>query len=536
MSKLYSLASALGISPRFRDTLGNEHVASEATIRTLVRATGTRIDTEDEISESLQRLSSDPFQGSGIPVATSGVVKLSLDGPFDWQLRLEDGTEREGYTDGKLRLNGLPIGLHELTVTSSEGSWTTPLPSAPKSAPLLGELTTTQRGWGVAAPVYGLEGPCGIGTYAALGRLASGLGSMGASYLLGNPLHALFPTAPSAYSPYSPSHRRFFNIAHIDPTAAPEFQTSETAQALLENAVHASPEADLVDYPASARTQGPILDALFARFDLLPSAHPRRLDFERWRADRGVSLERYALYEALAEQHGAFWSAWPTELKDSSGIELTATLTRAAYKHAWYQWLTETQLADAQQSAKTGGMALGLMLDLAVGVRADGAEAWAEPDNLANGVSIGAPPDDFNPSGQNWALAPLNPRAMRRGGLHAFAETLRASMRYAGALRIDHILGLNRNFWIANDTGEGTYIQFPQQALFAVLAIEAHRNQCIVIGEDLGNVPEGFRNQMDANGLYGCRLLYFQRSESGAFADPKNYAPKTVASIGSHDL
>ena len=181
-------------------------------------------------------------------------------------------------------------------------------------------------------------------------------------------------------------------------------------------------------------------------------------------------------------------------------------------------------------------LAFGMMLDLAVGVRADGAETWAAPSNFARDVSIGAPPDGFNPHGQNWALAPLNPLAMRADGLRAFAETLRASMRHAGALRIDHILGLSRNFWIADDTGEGAYIRFPQEALFAVVAIEAERNRCLVVGEDLGNVPPGFREKMADSGLYGCRLLYFHRTKTGGFTDPKDYEPATVASIGSHDL
>ena len=272
------------------------------------------------------------------------------------------------------------------------------------------------------------------------------------------------------------------------------------------------------------------------RFDKLPPEHPRRQAFDTWRRERGVALDRYATYEALAEIHGPFWTRWPAGLRDIGALMPDAERDRRAVKHAYFQWLAETQLANAQRRATAGGMAFGLMLDLAVGVRADGAEVWAERTNFASGVSIGAPPDGFNPVGQNWALAPLNPAAMRSGGLRAFAGTLRASMRHAGALRIDHVLGLRRNFWIAEETGEGTYIRFPQDALFAVIRIEAHRNRCLVVGEDLGNVPEGFRDEMSESGLYGCRLLYFQRTPSGAFVDPVEYASDTMASIGSHDL
>lgn len=534
ISPLHALAAELGISAQFRDTLGNNHTASDATVRALVHATGVEAGSSADISASLAALKADPLQE--IPVARDGAVNLPLTGPVNWRVTLEDGGVREGRADGTVRITALPVGLHEFTITSSGGTWTTPLPSPPAAAPSAKRLTGTARHWGMAAPVYALPGPCGVGTYTDLGDLASGLGRMGAAYTLINPVHALFPGASEAYSPYSPSHRSFLSIAHIDPASVPEFDASPQAQALFSRAASRRTDNDLVDYSASADTLLPLLEALFDQFEALEPEHPRRQAFETWRRDRGEPLERYAIYEALAERHGPFWTKWPLHLRDVSAFQPDRSLNRAATKHAYFQWLAESQLADAQAKAKAGGMALGLMLDLAVGIRADGAETWAEPGNVAHGVSIGAPPDAFNPSGQNWALAPLNPLAMRSGGLRAFAETLRASMRHAGALRIDHVLGLRRNFWIADETGEGAYIRFPQDALFAVLAIEAERNRCLVVGEDLGNVPMGFRDEMAANGLYGCRLLYFQRTSSGGLIDPADYKPATVASIGSHDL
>lgn len=533
-SPLHALAAEIGISARFRDTLRNEHVASAGTVRALIRATGIAADSDAEIADVLAALKADPLRK--IPVASSGKVDVPVPRAVEWQIELEDGSVREGRADETLRVAGLPVGLHRLTLTSSEGTWTAPLPSPPGAAPSAEHLTRRARHWGIAAPVYGLPVACGVGTYGDLGDIASGLGGLGSSYVLVNPVHALFPGAPESYSPYSPSHRGFFNTLHVDPTRVPEFAEAPEAQRLFGSAATRQPESDLIDYVAASAVQRPMLDALFDGFDALPSEHPRRQAFESWRRERGEPLERYATYEALAERHGPFWTGWPTELRDSSALKPDSTLDRATTKHAYFQWLAESQLADAQVRAQAGGMALGLMLDLAVGVRADGAETWAEPGNVAKGVSIGAPPDGFNPSGQNWALAPLNPLAMRAGGLDMFAQTLGASMRNAGALRIDHVLGLRRNFWIADETGEGAYIRFPQDALFAVLAIEAERNRCLVVGEDLGNVPDGFRDEMAANGLYGCRLLYFHRTASGAFTDPADYAPATVASIGSHDL
>lgn len=533
-SPLHALAAELGISAQFRDTLGNEHTASDATVRTLVQATGIAAANDADISAALAALKADPFRE--IPVARAGSIALPLAGPVAWRVALEDGSFREGRAGETLRITGLPVGLHELTIETPSGDRTVPLPSPPVAAPSATDLTGTAQHWGVAVPVYALPGACGMGTYTDLGDLASGLGGMGASYALINPVHALFPGAPDAYSPYSPSHRGFFNTAHIDPACVPEFAMSARARALFSHAESRKTDGDLIDYVAASRVLRPVLDALFDTFDDLAPDHPRSLAFGVWRRERGEPLERYAIYEALAERHGPFWTSWPGHLRDVHALAPDPALDRMACKHAYFQWLAGSQLADAQSRARANGMTMGLMLDLAVGVRADGAETWAEPGNTARGVSIGAPPDGFNPSGQNWALAPLNPLAMRSGGLRAFAGTLRASMRHAGALRIDHVLGLRRNFWIADDTGEGAYIRFPQEALFAVLAIEAQRNRCLVVGEDLGNVPEGFRDEMAANGLYGCRLLYFHRTATGAFTDPADYEPGTVASIGSHDL
>ncbi len=524
-SALHALATHHGIATTYRDTLSRTQEVSDETLWAVLRAIG--VDTRSAATP-------DTAQPNTIPVAHAGTLDLPFPEATEWSVTLEDGTLQEGRCEGQLSITDLPVGLHELSVSTASGTWRSPLPAPPPRAPSVTEMTGNARHWGIAAPVYGLEGPCGLGTYKALGDLAAVTGSLGASYVLINPVHALSPQMPEAFSPYSPSHRRFFNISHIDPAAVPEFAVSTQARQLLQASPHLQPGA-VIDYPAAAQALLPVLSALYNAFADLAADHPRRLAFRAWRIERGAALERFALFEALSDRHGPSWTSWPSNLQDPDRITPDRDLENAAERHAYLQWLAETQLAEAQAKAQRGSMALGLMLDLAVGVRGDGAEVWAEPENFARGVSIGAPPDGFNPNGQNWALAPLNPSRMRTGGLTAFAETLRASMRHAGALRIDHVLGLRRNFWIADETGEGTYIAFPQEAMFAVAAIEAHRNQCLVIGEDLGNVPAGFRNELAEGGIYGCRLLYFQRAKSGAFDPPQNYKSGTMASIGSHD-
>jgi 4-alpha-glucanotransferase len=200
------------------------------------------------------------------------------------------------------------------------------------------------------------------------------------------------------------------------------------------------------------------------------------------------------------------------------------------------QFLAEEQLVAARGRARAAGMGLGLVADLAVGVRPDGAEVWAEPATFSRGVSLGAPPDAFNPAGQNWQLAPFRPDALRRDGFRSFAETLRAALRWAGAVRIDHILGFARTYWTPDGGHEGAYVRFPRDELMAVTAIEAHRARALAIGEDLGNVPGGLREAMGARGILGCRLVMFERGAQGAFRPPHDYAEAAVAAFGSHDL
>jgi (1->4)-alpha-D-glucan 1-alpha-D-glucosylmutase len=203
--------------------------------------------------------------------------------------------------------------------------------------------------------------------------------------------------------------------------------------------------------------------------------------------------------------------------------------------HKYLQWLASEQLDAAQSRARAAGMGLGLVADLAVGVSPDGAETWGERGLFARGVALGAPPDAFNSAGQNWHLAPFRPDALRRDTYRAFSSTLAQSMRWSGALRIDHMVGFRRGYWIPDGHRTGAYVQYPVDEMLAVAAIEGHRQRCLVIGEDLGNVPAGLRDRMDAIGILGCRLIYFERERNGPFTPPKAYRYSTAASIGSHD-
>jgi len=532
MSPLHRLAAAYGITGTFHDVTGRHHHASDETLAAMLAAMGQPMDGDAAMAEAAavaERAAPD------VLVAEAGRLTLPLARATPWQLIRDDGSRAEGRASGALDLTGLPVGTHRLALGSGAAAREITVLAPPARAPSVRELTGRARIWGLAAPVYGLIGPrdLGLGTYRDLGDLAAKAAALGADYLAINPVHALFPGDPASCSPYSPSHRRHLNTAHIDPRAVPEYRPAMEPLDL-------APAAPLIDYPAHAARHRPMLEALFEAFEALAADHPRRRAFAAWRAAKGPGLERFALYHALAEWHGAYWPDWPAAMHDPDGgavAEAATTLARRIRCHAYWQWLAEDQLSAAQRRARGRGMALGLMTDLAVGVRPDGAETWASPGLFVRDVSVGAPPDAFNAHGQDWGLAPLNPLALATGpGIAAFQEMLRANMRAAGALRIDHVLGLRRNYWVARQTGQGAYVRFPEDILLAATAIEAHRARCLVIGEDLGNVPDGLRERLDRAGIHGCRLMIFERGPDGAYAAPDAYTEAAMASIGSHDL
>ena len=362
-------------------------------------------------------------------------------------------------------------------------------------------------------PLYGLK-PGGLGDYADLAVAAGALsGSRRAGFLGVNPVHAGFPEDPVAYSPYSPSHRRRLNIAHIP--------TSGTDPA---------PNC-LVDYPAEILAKKAALKRAF------DSATPEPAS-DRFFEQEGEALRRFAIHQALSEAFGPYWSKWPKSYHSPSSAEVSrfaAQNADAVRFHAWLQFTAERHMGEAAQAAS--GMALGLYLDLAVGTHPEGAETWAEPASFARGMSLGAPPDAFSPSGQAWGLAPILPRQLEVQAFRPLSETLAKQLAFAGLLRIDHALGFERAFWVP-DGLPGAYVNMPRDAMLAVARIEAHRAGATIIGEDLGNVPRGLRAAMARSGLLGCRVAMFERDWKGdrSFTRAENYPPRAIASFNTHDL
>jgi 4-alpha-glucanotransferase len=534
---LQALAEALGILPEWHDISGQHHITTPETQRALLSAMGITADSEAEAAEALaaheaqlaaRRLPAELVVTAGttarIPIATAA----------EWHLELEDGGSDSGRAEGAIELTP-PAGLHRLHI----GEEVCLVIAAPAEAPGIEDVLGRPRAWGVTAALYGLRSVrnLGIGDYADLANTARQLAGLGADFLGINPLHAR-GAACSGISPYTPSCRTAFEPRHIAVDAVLGFRQCDVAQALLrDNAARLATarNSDLVDYATSDAIGGDVLRGLFADFER--SAGPVVDAFKTWRNGPGRALEWYALFEAISLRHGEDWHRWPAPLQQFGSpavLSFAATNGKEVRYHAWLQWLAQRQLATAQQAAKNAGMSLGLYLDIAVGVRPGGADTWSAPACFAEGVSLGAPPDAFNPAGQNWALAPFNPVGLRAAAYRPFIEMLRAAMSHAGLLRIDHILGLRRSFWVPEGDIPGGYVTYPLEPLLALIRLEARRSGCVVVGEDLGSVPPGLRDRLAEAGLLGCAVMQFEK-DGHRFRAPKDYRPATLASLGTHD-
>jgi len=413
----------------------------------------------------------------------------------EWQLAYEDGLEIEGRGP----LPSLPLGRHRVQV-GGRHIW---LLSAPHALPL------PERCWGMTLPLYGLRGAerGGLSDYSDLGAAVDALAEVGASFVGLNPVHAGFGADPFHISPYSPSHRRRLSTQYIP-------VSSDNAGA-----------GGLVDYNASLPARQVELEAAYADYD-------DDGGFAGFLA-RSNGLTEFVTYETLAEIHGPNWNTWPAVFRQPGTAETRAFAQEHNARlrfHAWLQFRAKRELLAAGERARDAGMRHGLYLDLAVGTHPHGAETWADRESFAEGVSLGAPPDAFAEDGQTWGLAPFNPRTLIETGFKVLAETLRWQMRFAGMLRVDHILGFERAFWVPEGL-PGTYVQMPRDAMLAVLRIEAARAGCVVVGEDLGNVPDGLRWELAERAILGCEVALFEPHRAA-----EHYREQALASFGTHDL
>jgi 4-alpha-glucanotransferase len=540
------LAARFGVINSYRDYDGNEMAAPVKTKRMLLSAMGIHPATESEaasILASLEAADAEMRTAREHIVACRATSSIPLKGQCDWRLIDENGQEiGTGIASGKIDLPALESGVYQVSLTDGSGSENTTLIAAPPCAPSAKDITGSKRLWGVTAALYGLRSGrnSGIGNFSDLGEAAEALGRNGAQFLGINPVHALGIADRETISPYSPTSRAYYNIAHIAFEDIAELEGSVRLRRFLnENALELKKlrEAELVDYAALLPIRDFVLKELYAIYaEIAPELGGNR-EFVEFVAASGDGLRTFGLYETLSETFGPDSRKWPAEYQSPDSREVRAFLRTHEKRigfHCWLQWIADRQLAAAQSRAKASGMSIGLYLDVSVGSRPGGAESWANPSAVAVGVSLGAPPDAFSPQGQNWNLSPFSPEGLRRSRYQPFISMLRSAMRHAGMVRIDHVLGLSRSFWIPAAGEQGGYVRYPLEAMLAIVAIEAERNRTVVIGEDLGLVAPEFREKLQTGGLYGCAVMQFERHD-GRFRDPVKWRETSMGSFGTHD-
>ena len=563
------LASAAGIAAEWFDIAGNRTIVSPETKIALLSALGREAASEAEARESLTRVI-DETQRRRLPfslvlrlgepaVAPLRDMPKSADARIEredgeaaeWGVEASDGARRD-LPDGRsvserpIALPTLAIGRYRLIVDGVECALTIAPPEAhgPKGA--------LSKRFGVAAQLYALrrigeDRDQGIGDFSALALAGEKAGSAGAAYCGVSPLHMLFPNERDRASPYYPSDRRFLDPIYIDAlddAGLPRDEALSGALAAMTSAFAAASATKYVKYDVVWRAKRPALEAwsaAFARARAARSGDPLVADYSRFVASGGEALRRFAAFQAIAEgEAGANWRLWPQDLRDgeAKAIEDAIERHREAFEFAlFYQWLADRQLGRAAERARKGGLEIGFYRDLAVGAAPDGAESWAHAAELAQGVTIGAPPDPFSVQGQNWSLPALNPFAGARNGWASLNAIYRANMRHAGMLRIDHAMGLQRLFLIPEGASpaEGAYLSYPLDDLLGHIALESQHAQCMVVGEDLGTVPEGFRDRLTLANIRGMRVLWFERN-GAEVRPPADYPPRSVACVATHDL
>lgn len=582
---LARLALMAGIQPGYRDALGDKHVVSDETKVALLRAMQIPADSPDAIDDTLLRLDTEPWQRMtdamllvharrGARATTT--VTLPADraqAEMTWVLELESGKRRKGrirfgdlplsdarQLDGKsierrsfVLPFALAIGRHRLDLRLESGEQASlPVIVAPRQCHLPALGKGDPRLWGLTLQLYGLRSSqnWGIGDFADLEHMAHIMGSMGAAAIGLNPLHALFPQWPNHRSPYSPSHRQFLATHYLAVEAMEDFAECDAARQMMadeetQRRLEAARRSELVDYAQVAALKRPIFVALYHSFCERHLGHAddsRARNFRAFQASKGDALHRFALFEALSETFdGKPWRQWPMPYRDPNSSETRAFAEQHRERiefHQYLQWQADCQVNAAQDAALAAGMTLGLYHDLALAPDSSGGEIWANQELFAHGATLGAPPDPWNPLGQNWGLPPYVPQAMRADAYRQWADVIRALMSRGGALRIDHAIGLERMFWIPAGAGpaDGGYVRYPVDELFGVLALESLRQQSLVVGEDLGTLPDGFHGRMKDAAVLSYRLLYFAQDKRGEFVPPRRYPPLAAVAVTTHDL
>ncbi|MEV0633577.1 4-alpha-glucanotransferase [Streptomyces sp. NPDC050619] len=546
--ELSRLAALHGVATSYSPSPDRTVAASAAALGRTLAALGVDTDTPGAVRAALAARERELRERLLPPtvVCWSGATSAVLDAlPAGTRLRVE--TEQGEIEQGETRaaVGQLPPGVHRLTATAPDGrSAEAHLIVAPARLP-----TPPGRSYGLLVQLYSLlsRRSWGMGDLGDLAELASWAGrALGAGFVQVNPLHAAVPGAPTDPSPYRPSSRRFPDPVHLRIEDIPEYPYAadrERLDALLERAARLREsvleKGALIDRDAVWELKREALELVRE----VPLGPGRRAAYCDYLAEQGEALEDHATWCALAEVHGSDWHRWPAALRDPRSAETARARSELMDRvdfHCRLAWLTDTQLVATQRAAREAGMPVGVVHDLAVGVHPGGADAWAQQDHFAAGMSVGAPPDAFNARGQDWGLPPWRPDRLAASGYAPFRRLLRALFRYAGALRIDHVMGLFRLWWVpqGEPPTEGTYVRYDAEAMLAVLVLEASRAGAVVIGEDLGTVEPGVREALRERGVLGTSVLWFERDweGDGRPLSPDQWRADCLATATTHDL
>jgi 4-alpha-glucanotransferase len=531
MDDIYQRAARVGVETEYWDGLGQLHKVDPEVLRLLVNAL-----TRDEGRPRHILPQWVLVRGNSAPETRLGAAEGL---PVRWKI-ISDRTiaEGEGASPSLKLPPGLPRGIYRLCVCMGQDREETPLIVCPDRA-YQGERSAPRRMWALAVQLYGVRSRrnWGHGDFSDLNALIDLAADLGASGVGLNPLHACFDDRAQESSPYYPNSRLFLNSLYIDVEAIPEFPGIKVAG--LQERLAELRNKTTIDYGGVAEAKLLGLRLAYESF-LKRASAARRNAFERFLADHPLPVALFACFELLRRRFARPWWEWPDEWRraDQSALDRLRREEADVGFFEFVQWVAHAQLERCQERARARSMPIGLYLDIAVGARSDGFDAWCDQDAVLAGMAIGAPPDNLNTAGQNWGLAGFNPLGLDQQCFEPFHRLLQAAMQYAGAVRLDHVLGLQRLYLIPHGVAasKGTYIRLPFHALLATAAMASVQNRSLVIGEDLGTVPENFRGTLADWGIWSYQVMLFERTAEGAFAAPQSYRENAVVTFATHDL
>lgn len=590
------LSELCGILPEYWDIFGKKHIIPVETKKAVLRAMEVKIDSIEEIKDEINKRKYSPwnkilepvyiFSENNQPVLITihfPLVEGKEDGlSIMWSIIDENNTKNEYLIEGenitiseiqfidrvryvKVNLSegiSRDIGYYDIYVELRHAEKIFPeganiiqkksrLIISPDTCYIHPELQN-RRAWGLSVNLYSIRSSrnWGIGDFTDLMNIIKWLADLKGDFVGINPIHAIPNTKPFGISPYSPISRLYKNFIYIDIEKLPEMIEIRNQNVIdLENVNKALDEwrkEEFIDYERIALLKEKILKIAFEVFyeKHYKKKTIRGKDFRKYISEEGSALEYFSIYMTLASKYGGIknWKEWPEQYHDikSKGIESFKKRNKKDILfHKYIQWIIDRQQKEVAEEAKKRGMKLGIYQDLAIGAVNSGSDAWTYQKVVATDVEVGAPPDDFSPDGQNWGFPPLLPEKLKESGYELFIQTIRKNMKYCGALRIDHALGLFRLFWIPKGLSpkNGVYISYPSEDLLRIIALESIRNKTMVIAEDLGTIGENVRESLRRYNMLSYRLFYFERNyPDPTFLPPEKYPEMALCAVTTHDL